>query len=81
MEANVTHFTLHEGGEWHGWPFRESVKPSNPQLLTWPGGRRHMLWVSRPHGVAIRFHSIKLSDGSEWDATNGFRKPEWNGPH
>ena len=82
MKADVTHYTLKEGGDWLEWPFKDaSVKPSNPQLLTWVGNRDKYHWWHPPTGVVVTFHSLKLSDGAEWDAIKGFRKPEWNKAH
>lgn len=81
MNADVVKFTTEEGGQWHTWPFRPEVKPSNPFLLTTKLSGNTTLWADRKAGVAIRFHALKLSDGAEWDSVNGFRKPEWNRPH
>jgi hypothetical protein len=81
MIADVTHYTITEGGIWMEWPFQKGIKPSNPQLLAWEGGKSHFLWTDNSRGVAIRLHSLKLSDGAEWDARNGFRNPEWRRDH
>jgi hypothetical protein len=87
--ADVTHFTLTEGGDaWHPWPFRAEVKPSNPELLCmsfiWEnhGYSRRAVWTGRAgDGIKVKFHALKLSDGAEWDAVNGFRRPENKRPH
>jgi hypothetical protein len=96
--ADVTHFSLYEGGEWHGWPFKASVKPSNPELLCkafkiievpcrhekyrFNFLCKQAIWRGRPgDGVLIRFHALRLSDGAEWDAVNGFRRLEDERPH
>jgi hypothetical protein len=81
MLADVTHFTTCEGGQWHPWPFRPCVKPSNPELLMhgFDVANNVATWNGRAgDGVRIRFHSLKLSDGAEWDVINGFRnKSDW----
>lgn len=89
MIADVTHFTVKEGGDWHPWPFRPSVKPSNPELLckgftkvSVGGNVVQMIWHGRAgDGVIIGFHALRLSDGAEWDVVNGFRNPTDRRPH
>lgn len=81
MKADVAWYAANEGGDRLAWPFPANVKPSNLALLTWePGIRSHFVFTDRDHGF-LRFHSIGLSDGAEWDAINGFRKAEWNVSH
>lgn len=91
MIADVTHFTMEEGGELHPWPFKPSVKPSNPELLCNAFRKRRVAsrrgpfveWRDRRvrYGVRIWFHSLVLSDGAEWDCVNGFRKKADQRPH
>ena len=77
MIADVTHFTKEEGGDWKAWPFRSSIKPSNPELLICRAnaGEGVYHWKYSYHGslMALSFHALKLNDGSEWDCVNGFR--------
>lgn len=90
MIADVTHFTLEEGGDWHPWPFKPSVKPSNPELICNAFRKLHLFdrkgliaeWRGRAgDGATIWFHSLKLSDGAEWDCINGFRGEADKRPH
>lgn len=70
MIADVTHFTVKEGGEWYSWPCPPYIKPSNSELLLLRDPKA-LRW--RSCGVTIKFHALKLSDGAEWDSINGFR--------
>lgn len=74
MKADVTHYTEHEGSDWKPWPFPAHWKPTNPFLLTaLPGST--VLWIieiAPGAGIYVRFHALKLSDGSRWDSLNNF---------
>ncbi len=74
MLADVLSYTVTAGTEWLDWPWPKTCKPGNPQLLTPPVKPRANLRLDA--GIAIIFmpvHSLKLSNGREWDSYNGFR--------
>lgn len=70
MIADVTHYTKYEGGKWIPWPFPKHIKPSNPELLTITERDKY---IFRRGDYWLQFHSLKLSNGREFDTINGFR--------
>jgi hypothetical protein len=78
MKADVVQYTYEEGGNWIDWPFH-TFKPSNPELKTmgFQKGTNHgkpiAMFGEPMKGFGIFVHSLKLSDGREWDCVNGFR--------
>jgi hypothetical protein len=87
MQANVTHYTECEGGDWKPWPFPDRIKPSNPELLTMPPCdvwlfikkdyktifNKFGFVLSKRTVYKLYFHAIKLSNGRVFDTINGFR--------
>lgn len=74
MIADVLFYTEFEGGPWLKWPFPKHIKPSNPGLLCHkPSNKTFLRDVSSLRSYHLEFHSLKLSDNSEWDSINGFR--------
>jgi len=88
MLEDILAYTDHEGGEWKPWPFPRDVKPSSLELSLHRGPyfhfhhnkyvtvfkwRRFRLLYLRHY--YLRLHSIKLTNGGEWDCLNGARMP------
>lgn len=77
MEAYVTHYSIPEGADWQPWPWGKEVKPTNPELLTWPGKKAFALLRCKGHPtgavILMPVHAIQLSNGRKWDSYNGFR--------
>ena len=80
MQAEVLEYTTKEGGEWLDWDFK-TFKPSNPELntmgipITGSVNTGHVaLFRDDTLGISVFVHSLRLSDGREWDCVNGWRK-------
>lgn len=62
--VKITHYTEREAGLWLRWPKNMlSVPVPKPDYV--PGG--NVLFSGLP------IHSLKYSDGREWDVINGWR--------
>lgn len=62
----VDAFTPVEGADWLPWPMREGVNPPNG-----PTGRATL--IVQQGRVNLHVHSLRFSDGREWDTKNGWR--------
>jgi len=70
METFITHYTSIEGEPWEHWPFDKNIKPSNNELLDIPIRDNYIFTAN---GKKVCFHSLKFSNGREYDTINGFR--------
>lgn len=75
MQANVLAYVPREGAEWRAWPWPASCKPTNPELICHAPSDLIQLFMRHPCGAVIMMHvhALWLSDGTVWDARNGFR--------
>jgi hypothetical protein len=55
------------------------AKPKTVAVTLAEGGDWHAFPLGRRFGPGKQVHSIKFSDGSEWDAVNGWRGPRPRG--
>lgn len=63
-------YTSEEGGYWKPWP--KNIRFNRHRHLCW--SRRLIVSHSVVNWVAGWFmHSIKFTNGQEWDAINGYR--------
>ena len=51
-----------------------STKPATVAIAEREGGQ----WLPFPHRTVQRVHAIRFSDGSVWDAINGWRQPAFD---
>ena len=86
------YYTEEEGGSWQVWPFPDECAPTWMQLCSYKCynlypvpdeglGYGLFLNIRLPKGKKIKqfVHSIKFSNGDEWDCINGFRNYRTSG--
>lgn len=63
--AAIAEYTQHEGGDWLPFLF------GRPQMAERVSKKKVRLYVG---DVSLEVHSLRRTDGLEWDAINGIRQ-------